>query len=632
MATQPTNLPVPSESPRDLKFNAGKIDEFVTSLLNSYVDRFGKEHYTIEGLRWLAQQAIAQYGWIPLGTFQSGATLTLPNQILKDESGGDYYRWDGSFPKNVPSGSTPSSTGGTGIGAWVSVGDSSLRAMLASADGRKLIGKAPTIAALRTIEPTQDKQWIDVEKYWDDSLPAQGTYWHDASDVTSADNGGTIIVTAGGKRWKFKGDPTVETYGAYGDRVHDDWQAIMRAAAVEYKVDFGSPEYAIGGELQFILQAQVFNLGSAVLERFRTPAERAAGTNVNLFRQVLTYREHCEMIGGILRAHPTDAGFVFGIFSQPTVYISHLYCKGVNFDKSLRICVYANDILCIYDGCTFGIFGTAGAIHMHYKYNGQTLVGSNLTSNANTWKFCRFFNAKGVDFAIEIGDGFMNNFFVCDFEQNNVAIATINNKGAFLTNIDGSWGERNTGLSFLRLEMDTTGSLQGPMVQVYRNCWLKLSASNTCLTNSATQNMSVLYESCAGSDYAGKPLTKITGVADDSDQFQTVINCQFTGWTGSSKVPTKASMFGNLQTPLLGLRDSAGALRATLTASLSRANIRHANGVAFQSEDGAVTYAEVVTTADGTQIRARSKDGSTMWKLQPPASGTTPTAAQWTIS
>lgn len=99
MATTPTNLPVPSESPRDLKFNAGKIDEFVTSLVNTYVDRFGNEHYTIEGLRWLAQQAIAQYGWIPVGTFQAGATLTLPNQILKDTTDGEYYRWDGALPK-----------------------------------------------------------------------------------------------------------------------------------------------------------------------------------------------------------------------------------------------------------------------------------------------------------------------------------------------------------------------------------------------------------------------------------------------------------------------------------------------------------------------------------------------------
>ncbi|MGR5938491.1 tail fiber/spike domain-containing protein [Enterobacter ludwigii] len=140
MATQPTNLPVPSESPRDLKFNAGKIDEFVTSLVNTYVDRFGNEHYTIEGLRWLAQQAIAQYGWIPVGTFQAGATLTLPNQILKDTTDGEYYRWDGSLPKTVPVDSTPDSTGGVGSGAWINVGDSTLRALLASANGSSQIG------------------------------------------------------------------------------------------------------------------------------------------------------------------------------------------------------------------------------------------------------------------------------------------------------------------------------------------------------------------------------------------------------------------------------------------------------------------------------------------------------------
>ncbi|HHV7344886.1 TPA: hypothetical protein ACUNBP_001439 [Enterobacter ludwigii] len=143
MATQPTNLPVPSESPRDLKFNAGKIDEFVTSLVNTYVDRFGNEHYTIEGLRWLAQQAIAQFGWIPVGTFQDGATLTSPNQILKDTTDGEYYRWDGSFlpsGKVVPNDSTPGTTGGFGVGAWISVGDSTLRALLASVNGATQIG------------------------------------------------------------------------------------------------------------------------------------------------------------------------------------------------------------------------------------------------------------------------------------------------------------------------------------------------------------------------------------------------------------------------------------------------------------------------------------------------------------
>ncbi|ELY4537355.1 hypothetical protein SMZ73_003963, partial [Cronobacter sakazakii] len=140
MATQPTNNPVPSESPRDLKFNAGKIDEFVTSLVNTYVDRFGNEHYTIEGLRWLAQQAISAYGYITLDSFEDGNTLTLPNQVLRIEATGEYYRWDGAFPKTVPANSTPETTGGIGAGKWLSVGDATLREDLATGQQAALIG------------------------------------------------------------------------------------------------------------------------------------------------------------------------------------------------------------------------------------------------------------------------------------------------------------------------------------------------------------------------------------------------------------------------------------------------------------------------------------------------------------
>nr|DAP76221.1 MAG TPA: tailspike protein [Caudoviricetes sp.] len=142
MATQPTNLPVPSESYRDLKFNAGKIDEFVTSLQNEYEDRFGNKHYTIEGIRWVAQQAMAAFGYITLDSFEDGNTLTLPNQILRLEATGEYYRWDGSFPKVVPANSTPESTGGIGTGKWLSVGDASLRAALAATGGVDLVNGA----------------------------------------------------------------------------------------------------------------------------------------------------------------------------------------------------------------------------------------------------------------------------------------------------------------------------------------------------------------------------------------------------------------------------------------------------------------------------------------------------------
>lgn len=145
MATQPTNLPVPSESPRDLKFNAGKIDEFVTSTGWTYNDRFGNKHYTIEGINHIVQEAMTSIGYVILvgQTFTTGATLNSPNEILLNEADNSYYKWTGSFAsggKEVPPDSTPESTGGIGSGKWRNVGDSSLRSDLATGGKATLIG------------------------------------------------------------------------------------------------------------------------------------------------------------------------------------------------------------------------------------------------------------------------------------------------------------------------------------------------------------------------------------------------------------------------------------------------------------------------------------------------------------
>ncbi|WP_288399687.1 SGNH/GDSL hydrolase family protein [uncultured Serratia sp.] len=49
--TKPTNKPIPSNDVIDFKFNAEKIDEVVNSNIEKYVDRFGIERYTLEGIR-----------------------------------------------------------------------------------------------------------------------------------------------------------------------------------------------------------------------------------------------------------------------------------------------------------------------------------------------------------------------------------------------------------------------------------------------------------------------------------------------------------------------------------------------------------------------------------------------------
>ncbi|WP_379933136.1 hypothetical protein ACFC2F_23210 [Enterobacter sichuanensis] len=192
MATQPTNLPVPSESPRDLKFNAGKIDEFVTSLVNTYADRFGNEHYTIEGLRWLAQQAISQYGWILIESFQDGADIALPNQALRDEETGEYYRWDGALPKHVDPGSTPASSGGVGVGAWIGIGDASLRSMLASKDGYSLIGELQSVADFFGMTGIAGKR-VRLKSWYEGSNIGGGEFYYDTTVPKSNHDGGIYI-------------------------------------------------------------------------------------------------------------------------------------------------------------------------------------------------------------------------------------------------------------------------------------------------------------------------------------------------------------------------------------------------------------------------------------------------------
>lgn len=146
MATQPTQNPVPSETPRDLKFNAGKIDEFVTSQNHSYTDRLGQKHRTISGINYDAAQAITGVGFITVDSFQAGATLTSPNQALRDTSTGLYYRWDGSFPKTVPAGSTPASTGGVGFKKWLLVAKTDMSRVLQYQIARMAAGEAVKIA------------------------------------------------------------------------------------------------------------------------------------------------------------------------------------------------------------------------------------------------------------------------------------------------------------------------------------------------------------------------------------------------------------------------------------------------------------------------------------------------------
>lgn len=87
----------------------------------------------------LGALAVAREEYVTLpGSFDIGLTVNTKNELVVFTD--SKYRWDGELPKEVPTGSTPASTGGIGLGAWVSVGDAALRTELGKDDGYKLIG------------------------------------------------------------------------------------------------------------------------------------------------------------------------------------------------------------------------------------------------------------------------------------------------------------------------------------------------------------------------------------------------------------------------------------------------------------------------------------------------------------
>lgn len=196
MSTTPTNNPIPSESPKDLAFNAGKIDEFVNSPEEAFSDRFGLARLTLTGIQAEAGNVIDALGYVPIDSFEAGATITVRNQVLHYLADNTYYRWDGAFPKAVSESSTPTSSGGVGVGKWLSVGDATLRPRLAVTEnvvGSNNYSDMPSVGG--SITAGNDYLYNDVLYT---TVGDSGTITSISDNVVTT-SGGTIYLLD--KRW-----------------------------------------------------------------------------------------------------------------------------------------------------------------------------------------------------------------------------------------------------------------------------------------------------------------------------------------------------------------------------------------------------------------------------------------------
>lgn len=103
------------------------------------------DHYN--GTREALRRSYAEAGYnLVAGSFRAGGTVTTATDVLLYEATGVAYLWLGALPKVVPPYSSPTTTGGVDVGAWVGVGDASLRSVLSKNDGYSYIGELQSVA------------------------------------------------------------------------------------------------------------------------------------------------------------------------------------------------------------------------------------------------------------------------------------------------------------------------------------------------------------------------------------------------------------------------------------------------------------------------------------------------------
>lgn len=200
MATNPTNNSIPSESPRDLKFNAGKIDEIVNSTEDAYRDRMGIGRLTWSGIEKISVEAISKYGYVTLDSFEDGETISTPNQVLRYEATGEYFRWDGALPKIVAPSSTPESSGGQGPGKWLSVGSAVLSSAQAGSGDALVAVKQPLNGS---VARTQHDKNLEVVSVMDFGAVGDGSHDDTAAFKAAAASGARWVVAPRNRLYRF---------------------------------------------------------------------------------------------------------------------------------------------------------------------------------------------------------------------------------------------------------------------------------------------------------------------------------------------------------------------------------------------------------------------------------------------
>lgn len=344
-------------------------------------------------LNWAIENGYADSGL----TFASGGTLTANdrNKVVYDPVSKTWYSWSGSLPYTITAGMNP-----VGVADWHPQIDPKLRSDLASDTGFGLIGGI-NYAGIRAYTGVHTRVYcIGKSNVFDGGF---GIFEVDASDTTSADNGGTILVDANNRRWKRQYDGSVNLlWFAKGDGTTDDSAALQKAVnATKFggrlDVPMPSVNYKISTECVISQPIDIVGNGGSSVTTTAFPGFKAAGHN-NIFKLKATLNN-----------------YMFGTYGITGVHMRDLFLEGPSLSSK------GFNGICTDETVNNGVYhfrnNTFTNVNMRYFDNGWNIRG---VCYLNSWNDCRaLWCANGctvdkVSGATEGGSD-QNRFFGCEF-------------------------------------------------------------------------------------------------------------------------------------------------------------------------------------------------------------------------
>lgn len=246
-----------------------------------------------------------------------------------------------------------------------------------------------TIALLRATSKLLASR-VFVLGYYAQGDGGGGEYWYDSTDVTSTDNGGTVIIAADGGRWKlsWQGSISVKQFGAKGDGVTNDTAAINQAlqatlpfaSTVPRRVYFPDGNYLVTSALYLRAGCEIFGAGFT--------ATKITSTGFAGINPVV------RMGYGLIAGVPTsDASGLVPCVSN--IYFSGTGCALDTLGQSgfeVRDCWF-NNILGV------NMAGSDGSI-TGSMFDTSCTTGIQVTGSRNQISGCEFIGGVGSNFGI----------------------------------------------------------------------------------------------------------------------------------------------------------------------------------------------------------------------------------------